>query len=328
MRLATYADNGPQIGVVQGSEIWNLRRLIKAYLFETERLPNCEEIAARLVPDDMALFIRLNHGNLGPFKDALNFFQERRGQIAADPNLVRPLDAVRFMPPVLSPSKLICCGSSYREYMIELGRTPSHPRWPADVKLSFLKQPSALVGHRETIFYPGDSEQWDYENELAIIIGRPCSDIDEKDAGSCIFGYSVFNDSCVRDLPSWTGDLDSPRGKSVDCLAPCGPWIQTAAGMSKSPNELDFSTWVDGELRQHSNTSDLLYPVERMVAIAARYIRLSPGDIIATGSTKGNAHTSGKFLKIGQTVACEIEGIGRLENIVGKKSWQGNIPPR
>jgi acylpyruvate hydrolase len=327
MKFATYYDDGPKVGLVEGEEVWDLRRLASRYLFETERLPECRDVAERLVPNDMALFIRMNHDRLGLYRDMLGFAQQNRKSLEGVKELARPADGARLLAPVLTPSKLICCGSAYREYMLELGRTPEHPGWPSDVKLSFLKHPSALLGHKDTIHYPADSEEWDYENELAIIIGKSCSDIDEEEAMSCIFGFAVFNDSCVRDLPSWTGGLDSPRGKACDDLAPCGPWIVPVEDLGKDVNNLDWNTTVDGELRQKSNTSDLLWPVERMVAVAARYIRLSPGDIIATGSSKGNAHTNGKYLKVGQKVRCEIEGIGVLENTVGRKSWTGDLPP-
>lgn len=328
MRLATYFDEGPTLGLVEGSEIWNLRGVVSRYLFETERLPDGAKVAATLVPNDMAMFIRLNGGRLDYFRDALGYIIDRRQELGDVDWLAKGVDKVRLLPPVLKPRKILCCGSAYRDYVIELGRTPDDPKWPVDVKISFLKQPSALIGHKDTILYPPDSEEYDYENELAIIIGDFCSDISESEARRYIFGYSVFNDACIRDLPSYSGGLESPRGKSIDTVAPCGPWIVPAADLGKDPNDLDFTTKVDGDLRQEGNTSGLLWPIERIVSVAARYVRLSPGDIIATGSTKGNALSNGKYLKAGQKVVCEIEGIGRLENMVGQRKWTGNVPAR
>lgn len=329
MRLATYFDEGPRIGLVSDDKIWDLRRVVAQYLFETERLPDSREIAERMVPYDMALLIRLSHNNNTRFfEDAVAFMAQGHARFADAKSFSKPVESVKLLPPVLRPSKIICCGSAYRDYVIELGRTPSHPRWPTDVKMSFLKQPSALIGHRETIHYPPDSHQLDFENELAIVIGGYCSDISESEASKYIFGYAVFNDACVRDLPSWTGGMESPRGKSVDTLAPCGPWIKTAASLRNNPNDLDFTTKVDGELRQSGNTSGLLWPIERIVAIAARYFRLSPGDIIATGSTKGNALSDGRYLKPGQKIVCEFEEIGVLENTAGLRDWKGEIVPR
>lgn len=327
MKLATYFDRWPRIGLVEGDEIWDLQQVYARFLAETERTPGAMTIAAAAVPDDMALFVRLNHGNLDCFREALDFISRGRSDLKGVEKLAQPLAKVQLLPPVLTPTKIACCGSAYRDYVIELGRTPDHPRWPTDVKISFLKQPHTLIGHREVIQYPSDSHQWDYENELAIIIGKPCSDISERDARDYIFGFTVFNDACVRDLPDWTGGLESPRGKACDTLAPCGPWIVPLLDLRKDPNDLDFSTRVDGDLRQSGNTSGLLWPIERIVAVAARYFSLSPGDIIATGSTKGNGLSTGKYLSVGQTVVCDFEGIGRLENTAGTRHWRGSMLP-
>jgi 2-keto-4-pentenoate hydratase/2-oxohepta-3-ene-1,7-dioic acid hydratase in catechol pathway len=323
MKIASYLDGSPRIGLVDGDDVWNLRELYSWYIFETERSPHCVSLAERLVPDDMALFIRLHHGRLDEFETALALAKAAGRKDG--PAGRRKLSDTRLLAPVLQPTKVVCCGSSYGEYLAELGM--ERERWPQDVKMSFLKPPTALIGHGETIPFPPDAHETDYENELAIVIGRPCSDIPESEAGKYIFGYSVFNDACVRDIPKWTGGLDSPRGKAGDGCAPMGPWIVPAHYLGRNPNDLGFTTWVDGEVRQKSRTSGLLWPVERIVAFVSHYIRLSPGDVISTGSTKGNAHTTGKFLKPGQVVRCEIEGIGVLENRVGQKTWKSVLKP-
>jgi 2-keto-4-pentenoate hydratase/2-oxohepta-3-ene-1,7-dioic acid hydratase in catechol pathway len=323
MKLATYFDGKPRIGVADGLDLWDLREVYSRYLFEIERAPACREVAKTLVPSDMALFIRLNHRRLDEFEEALNFVKERRESMGA--GAVRPLHGTRLLPPVPAPNKVICCGSSYGEYLEELKIERS--KWPQDVKISFLKSPTSLIGHGETILFPPDAHETDYENELAIIVGRTCSDVSERDAAKFIFGYSILNDACVRDIPKWTGGLDSPRGKAGDTFAPCGPWIVPAQYLKGSANDLGLRTTVDGEVRQDSRTSNLLWPVERIVAFISRYMRLLPGDVIATGSTKGNAHTTGKFLKKGQIIRCEIEGIGTLENVAGWKTWKSELKP-
>jgi acylpyruvate hydrolase len=320
MKLVTFANPTPRVGIVDGSHVWDLRELYSWYLLDVERTAACEELAERLVPRDMALFIRINHARLGEFAAAVQRAKE------AGVNVGRlPLGQTRLLAPVLSPSKIVCCGSSYREYLE--GSGVPRADWPQDVKISFLKPPSALLGHRETIPFPPDAAQLDYENELAIVIGRTCSDVSEKDAGAYIFGFSVFNDSCVRDIPRWTGGGDAPRGKACDGFAPMGPWIVPSAYLDGDPNDLGFTTWVDGEIRQQSRTSRLMWTVEHAVAFISRYIRLLPGDVISTGSTLGNGHLLGKHLKQGQTVRCEIEGIGVLENIVGKRTWTSELQP-
>jgi len=322
MKLVSFFDGDQKIGVVDGEIVWDLRELYARYLFESERTSQYRQLAELLVPTDMGLFIRLNHNRMGEFEPVIAFGREHKPELAKS---MRELSKVRLLPPVTNPTKLICCGSSYGEYLALLGREPS--TWPQDVKISFFKSPTSLIGHGETILFPPDSKEGDYENEMAIIIGRTCSDVSESEAFDYIFGYSILNDACVRDLPKWTGGLDSPRGKAGDSFAPCGPWIVPSAFLEGDPNNLDFTTVVDGEVRQKGNTSKLLWPVQRMVAFISRYIRLMPGDIIATGSTFGNAHTSGKFLRGGETVRCEIQGIGALENKVGKRTWNSVLPP-
>jgi len=326
MKLATYFDREPKIGIVDPPDVWDLRGVYLRYLFETEGTPSCADLAARLVPHDMTLFIRLHHGRLGEIQDAVELVKSLRQAGADVDNLARPLAKTQLLPPVPNPSKIVCSGSSYVRYAKYLEETGKGMR-PEDVKISFLKPPSALIGHGATILYPPDSSQWDYEVELSIVIGRTCSDVSEEDAASYIFGYSIVNDACVRDIPKWTGRLDSPRGKAVDTFAPFGPWIVPAPFLGRDPNDLAIRTLVDGEVRQDDRTSGLLWSVNRIVAYMSRYLRLLPGDVIATGSTMGNAYDSGKFLKVGQVVRCEIEAIGALENTVGVRTWKSKLAP-
>ncbi|MBI3707006.1 MAG: fumarylacetoacetate hydrolase family protein [Proteobacteria bacterium] len=322
MQLISYYEDGPRIGVVRNGQVWDLRRAYGRFLFATEQLLDAAAIAERLIPADMALFIRVNHHRMREYAAALDRLA------ALDPAetscLATPLDRVKLLPPILSPQKFVCCGNSYERHMREI---EYRTKWPQDVKISFLKPPSALIAHGETILFPPDSEQWDYETELAIIIGKACSDISESAAHDHIFGYSILNDACIRDMPEWTGRYDSPRGKAVDTFAPFGPWIVPAELLQGNPDDLALRTFVDDEERQSDRTSGLLWTVARFVAFVSRYMRLSPGDVISTGSTSGNALHSGKFLKVGQRVRCEIEGIGVLENVVGRRAWHGHLPP-
>lgn len=320
MNLVTYRSRAPRIGVMDGDAIWDLRDVYAWYLFETERGHDSEALAEQLVPNEMGLFIRLNHGRLDTYADAI-----ARAKKAGLDYARHNAASTRLLAPILAPNKIICCGSSYREYLE--GFPIPREDWPQDVKISFLKPPTALIGHGETIPCPPDAKLLDYENEMAIIIGRTCSDVSESDAGKYIFGYSILNDSCVRDIPKWTGGGDAPRGKACDGFAPMGPCIVPAPYLQGNPNDLGFTTHVDGELRQNSRTSKLMFTVEHVVAFISRYIRLLPGDIISTGSTLGNGHLLNKHLKQGQTVRLEIEGIGVLENKVGQKTWTSTIMP-
>lgn len=329
MKLVTYLDGTPRIGVVdQDDTVWNLRALMTRFIFETERTPDAERIATLLVPDDMVLFVRLNHGRLGPIHDAVEHAHANRERLSAA-GLARALADTTLLPPVLRPSKVLCCGNSYGVYLqaqVDGGLMPPE-KWPQEVKMSFMKPPSALVGHGEALVFPPDSEQWDYENELSIIIGRTASNIPLERADDYIFGYTILNDACVRDIPAWTGGLDSPRGKAPDTLAPLGPCIVPSEYLGRDPNDLRIRTLVDGEVRQDDRTSGLLWPVQRIIAFVSRYITLVPGDVVSTGSTTGNAYITGKFLREGQVIQCEIEGIGTLENPIRRRRWLNELPP-
>ena len=326
MKLVTYFNNGPRIGIVADDTVWDLREIYAAHLFETERTPHYRVAAERLVPDDMALFVRMNHGRLDVFANAIAYAQVHAADLS---QYASKLSATRLLPPVVAPSKVVCCGNSYHRYLADLDQSGEVKKseWPQDVKISFFKPSTALIGHNESIMFPPDSEKWDYENELTVVIGKTCSNIAPEQAADHIFGYTILNDACVRDIPSWAGRYDSPRGKAGDTFAPLGPCIVPGAYLKKSPNDLRIRTWVDDELRQDDRTSGLLWPVERIIAYVSRYIKLLPGDVVSTGSTTGNALITGKWLKPGQIVRCEIEGIGVLENKVGRKTWDVALQP-
>lgn len=330
MKLTTYMKAGPRIGIAHDGKLWDLRGVTMSWLFAVERNVRARSVAETLVPDDMALFIRMHHGSLDPFREAMAWAQENpeaSTHFAADANTVCiPLEEARLLPPVVQPSKVICVGNSYRQYLIDQQLPPEE--WPKDVKISFLKSPTALVGHNEPIRFPPDSHEWDYENELTIVVGRTCRDVSQADADKYIFGYTILNDACVRDVPKWSGRYDSPRGKACDTFAPCGPWIVPSTDLGGDPNDLALKTWVDDELRQDVRTSGLLWPVQRILAFVSRYITLAPGDLISTGSGSGNALTGpGDWMKEGQVVRCEAEGIGALANPITRREWRAEIPP-
>jgi 2-keto-4-pentenoate hydratase/2-oxohepta-3-ene-1,7-dioic acid hydratase in catechol pathway len=330
MNLATYQMDGPRIGVARDGRMWDLRRVTAAYLLAIERNVSAGAIAQALVPADMALFIRQNHGGLAQFRDAIGWAVEQpdghAAVVSADRPLSYALDDVQLLPPIVQPSKVICVGNSYADYLVD--QKLPQDEWPKDVKISFLKSPTALIGHNEAIRFPPDSHEWDYENELTIVVGRTCHDVSQVDADAYIFGYTILNDACVRDVPKWSGRYDSPRGKACDSFAPCGPWIVPSDDLAADPNDLALKTWVDDELRQDVRTSGLLWPIQRILAFVSRYITLAPGDVISTGSGSGNALTGpGDWMRPGQVVRCEAEGIGVLSNPVTSRQWQSTIPP-
>lgn len=213
---------------------------------------------------------------------------------AVDPIGNRKLREVRLVAPIQRPSKIVCVGLNYRKHIVELGHEfPTEP-------VLFSKPATAIIGPGDDIILPRASKQVDYEGEVAMIIGREAKKV--EDATSCIFGYTCFNDVTARDIqkrsPDWT------RAKGFDTFAPMGPVIST-----DRPSWL--RTYLNGEQKQSSLTSDMIFGFDELVRNISHVMTLRPGDIIATGTPFG----VGK-LKGGDAIAVEAEGIGRLENTV------------
>jgi len=208
------------------------------------------------------------------------------------------LSSVQLLPPCL-PSKILGVGTNYRAHAAEMGKPiPDEP-------LLFMKPPSALIGHNQPIIRPSGSWRVDFEGELAVVIGRPARRVAEKDAFDYIFGFTVCNDVTVRDLQKKDGQFT--RAKGFDTFCPVGPVL--AVGLD--PADLRIRTWQNGALKQDSRTSDLIFSVARVIAVASRVMTLEPGDLITTGTPSGVGP-----IQPGDRVDIEVEGIGILSNPV------------
>ncbi len=220
------------------------------------------------------------------------------------------LEQVRLLAPVLNPPKIICLGLNYRDHAAEQGaRIPDEP-------IIFMKPRTSIIGPDQPIIKPSFVEKLDYEGELAVIIGKKGKYIPLSQAGEHIFGYTIFNDVTARDIQfkdrQWT------RGKSFDTFAPMGPCL-VIRDQIKNLDDLRIRTWVNGELRQDSSTSNMVFNVYELIYHLSRVMTLEPCDIIATGTPAGVGvfmRPQPKFLKPGDVVEIEIEGIGRLRNQV------------
>jgi len=174
-----------------------------------------------------------------------------------------------------------------------------------DEPLIFLKPPSAVIGSGEAILIPRGIGRVDYEAELAVVIGRRCKNVSEKEASKYILGYTCFNDVTARHLQKKDGQWT--RSKSFDTFAPIGPWIST----DLDPTDLAIRLYLNGELRQNSRTSRMIFNVYHVVSFVSRIMTLEPGDVIATGTPSGIGP-----IRDGDKVVVEIEGIGKLVNYV------------
>jgi 2-keto-4-pentenoate hydratase/2-oxohepta-3-ene-1,7-dioic acid hydratase in catechol pathway len=214
-----------------------------------------------------------------------------------------PLDGVRLAAPV-APSKIVCVARNYRKHAAELGNAvPEEP-------LIFLKAPSSVIASGEMIELPPDSARVDYEGELAVVIGRPCSGLGDSDAiEPWLAGFTCLNDVTARDLQK--KDKLFGRAKSFDTFCPMGPAIETEFDWERAQVE----TLVNGERRQHGHTTEMIFPVDQLVRWISRIMTLLPGDVIATGTPDGISP-----LASGDVVEVAIEGIGRLSNPVATRS--------
>jgi acylpyruvate hydrolase len=219
-----------------------------------------------------------------------------------------PIADVILDAPIPDPQKIICLGLNYRDHAEETGQDiPTAPMW-------FAKFANSLIGSGQDIVIPtAHPEYVDYEAELALVIGRVARNVEAKDALSHIAGAMPFNDVSARDLqvqnPLWTS------GKAIDTFAPCGPALVTLDEIDDL-GALELRTRIDGELLQEGTTANLIFGPAEVVAWLSRTMTLLPGDIIATGTPAGIGAAQGRFLRDGDTVEVEIDGLGSLRNAV------------
>lgn len=218
---------------------------------------------------------------------------------------------VRLLAPIERPGKYLAIGMNYAKHLEEadkLGVARSkYQTW-------FNKQTTCVSGPYDSID-PGVTEKLDYEVELGVVIGKPAKSVSESDAKSHVFGYFVANDVSARDWQFHTPTFTI--GKSFDTHGPIGPWIVTAEDVP-DPHNLDLRTFVNGELRQQSNTQQMIHNIWTQIAYLSTAFTLETGDLIATGTPEGVGISSDppRFLAPGDVVRCEIDGIGAIENRV------------
>jgi 2-keto-4-pentenoate hydratase/2-oxohepta-3-ene-1,7-dioic acid hydratase in catechol pathway len=280
MKLVTFTHGGTtRIGLVEDNEVVDLSR------------------SAPELPNEMVAFLEAGPRALSVAHAA-----------AADGHRISLSDVV-LEAPIARPPKFLAVGLNYADHVAESGLdTPAHPT-------IFNKQSTCVTGPTNPIHVPRASHVLDYEGELGFVIGRRCRHVSREDASNVIAGYMVVNDATVRDwqlrTPTWT------IGKSFDTHGPIGPWIVTPDELT-DPHQCRLRTWVNDELRQESNTKELIFDCFWLVEHLSTAFTLEPGDIITTGTPSGVgiAMKPPKILKAGDVVRIEIEGIGQLENPV------------
>jgi 2-keto-4-pentenoate hydratase/2-oxohepta-3-ene-1,7-dioic acid hydratase in catechol pathway len=240
---------------------------------------------------------------------------------------VKPKDGkllakIKLFAPVLYPGGLFCAGANYWDHMEEMakaqGRTVDRSNRPHEPWFFLKTSAHSVIGPGAPAHLPANSQAVDWEAELGVVIGKPARNVSVAKALDHVAGYTIVNDLSARDLmmrkdrpPVMTYDWVGQ--KCFDDAAPMGPWIVPAAYV-KNVGNLTVKLWVNGVLKQNSNTSELIHNVPEQVSYLSEHVTLRPGDIIATGTPAGVGMPRGEFLKKGDVVKIEIEGCGTLTN--------------
>ena len=302
MKLVTF--------VVNGSErlgIWSEPRGI------LDLAAAAQSLLGRGLPADMLSFIAA-----GP--EALNSAREVLDAATKSPQAKwHAAASIRLVAPVPHPRKnVFCVGRNYKAHIIEGARAQNREVVFPAVPEFFTKPTTAVIGHDDEVHLDTRyTQQLDYEIELAIVIGKRCRDLSADAAMGAIFGYTIVNDVSAREVQQAHGQWF--KGKGFDTYCPMGPCIVTADEYG-NPSGRRLLLTVNGETRQDSNTSDLLFGVPEIVRSLAGGMTLEPGDVIATGTPSGVAlgMTPQKWLQDGDVIVADIEGIGKLRNRVRK----------
>jgi 2-keto-4-pentenoate hydratase/2-oxohepta-3-ene-1,7-dioic acid hydratase in catechol pathway len=219
-------------------------------------------------------------------------------------------DEVSFLPAIANPAaRFFCIGINYRPHMLEMGREPpGHP-------VVFVRFASSLVGHGQTMIRPEASVQFDFEGELAVIIGRPAREVSRESALDYVAGYACFNDGSIRDFQRHSGQFTP--GKNFDRSGAFGPWIVTRDEIP-DPTSLTLTTRLNGETVQQESTGELLFDIPALIEYISTFTELQPGDVIATGTPGGvgAGRTPPLWMQAGDRVEVEITGLGVLQNII------------
>ena len=235
--------------------------------------------------------------------------------IISSPQVIIPTENLTYAPPLLKPEKLIFVGLNYEKHAKEGGMPiPEKP-------IYFAKFANSIAAHQEDVVLTNFLKQVDYEVELVVVISKKTRNVTKDDALNHVFGYATGNDFSVRELQNRSSQW--LFGKAHDKFAPFGPYIVTSDEV-QDPQSLNLKLWVNGELRQNSNTADMIFTVAEIISDLSEIMTLEPGDVIFTGTPEGVILGMDKkvWLKPGDKIVCEVENLGTLENLLTREESQ------
>lgn len=255
------------------------------------------------LPSDLLGLLRLGEAGLVAASRVLELAPE-------EPGIVYEPVAVRLCAPIPRPGKILCAGVNFHSHLLEnpAAKVPEFPFF-------FAKLPSVVVGPGDPIRLPRLSQQVDWEVELAVVIGHPASWLSEEDALRAVAGYTVLNDVSARDIQF--KDHQITLGKNFDTFAPMGPCLVTSDEVP-NPGAVRLQSFVNGQCMQDASTAEWIFPLPFLLSFLSRVMTLEPGDVVSTGTPGGVGvfRQPPVFLRPGDVVAVEAEGVGRVENPV------------
>lgn len=306
MKLYTFSHFGQQhIGAALKGQIVDLAAAYGAM----RNIRGAKPGAPPALPPDMLSFLRLGDSALAAASDTLAFM-DKRPALPVGVRVTYLLDEVKILAPILRPGKILCSGINYKGHADENpgAKMPSEPFF-------FSKLPSAVIAPNEPIVRPKASQQVDYEVEFAVVIGKTMKNTPEPEVMDCIAGYTILHDVSARDVQF--KDNQITLGKNFDTFCPLGPCIVTRDELP-DPGNVRLRSFLNGKVMQDGTTADWVFPLPVLLNRLSRVMTLEPGDIVSTGTPAGVGvfRKPQVFLKPGDVVRLEIDGIGVLENAV------------
>jgi len=305
-KLATYrTSDGPRAGVIVGDDVFDAEKITGKAAYAT---------VAGILADWKAAEGALKKAAAGAAKSAGKSRAKRT-----------PLAKTKLLAPLPHPPTIFCAGANYADHAAAMARKhgmaePADPHEQGLKPWHFIKAAGTVADPGATIIAADYSKELDWEVELAAVIGRPCKDVPKEKALNYVAGYVVANDVSARDRgrrpgiePTSFFKMDWSKHKSFDGSCPIGPWITPASDIA-DPQKLTLKLWVNGELKQDSNTAKMLFTLAEQIEQLSINMTLHPGDLILTGTPAGTGAESGEFLKSGDVVKVWIEGIGEFSN--------------
>jgi 2-keto-4-pentenoate hydratase/2-oxohepta-3-ene-1,7-dioic acid hydratase in catechol pathway len=286
MKIVGFAsDTGPRLGVVEGDQIIDLQAVDPA------------------LPGDLGAVLRRERGDLKPLADLA-----RR----APPSARRALASLTYALPVALPGKIICLGLNYLEHVREGRYADNLPKFPT----LFMRGLNSVVPHLHPLLRPRASETFDYEAELVAVIGRRAKHMTLDNALTCVAGFTCANEGSIREFQRHTTQWH--MGKNFDATGSLGPWMVTADVLPAGAKGLKIESRLNGQVMQSDNTANMMFPLAETIVYATQGITLEPGDLLLTGTPSGVGHARKPpvWMKAGDVLEIEIEGIGIMRNPV------------